>query len=66
MESTRLRELTQFCQTVSAPSLSRRNGEYPIKGIDTFSVTDNLPYYVERRNGEYPIKGIDTSTYAQL
>ena len=35
-----------------------RNGESPIKGIDTLLLrNDNIPF-VLRRNGESPIKGI--------
>ena len=37
----------------------RRNGEYPIKGIDTL-LFSNSHHHPVRRNGEYPIKGIDT------
>ena len=41
----------------------RRNGAYPIKGIDTW-----LPYRLPTactfcRNGAYPIKGIDTNCH---
>ncbi len=38
-----------------------RNGEYPIKGIDTAFATLRYSFLEGCRNGEYPIKGIDTS-----
>ena len=37
-----------------------RNGEYPIKGIDTVLVDSVTSADSTGRNGEYPIKGIDT------
>ena len=37
----------------------RRNGAYPIKGIDTFFLRRDAARH-PGRNGAYPIKGIDT------
>ena len=38
----------------------RRNGAYPIKGIDTLLRYITIKHHL-CRNGAYPIKGIDTS-----
>ena len=62
MERARLRALTLIAYVlISIFNLPCRNGESPIKGIDTM-----LPDIYESarnygRNGESPIKGIDTS-----
>ena len=60
MERTRLRELTHNLSCYIVHFLCRRNGAYPIKGIDT--TLPQLSYHASSlcRNGAYPIKGIDT------
>ena len=59
MESTRLRELTQEVSRQIWRLVAGRNGENPIKGIDTLYLRKDLAliWHVEM---EYPIKGIDT------
>ena len=60
MESTRLRELTHIILLGVVGDRVGRNGENPIKGIDTDFITCATQYDNNRRNGENPIKGIDT------
>ena len=62
MERARLRALTPFEEYFSMLRMFRRNGESPIKGIDTsLSVFTKEWSALQSRNGESPIKGIDTS-----
>ena len=42
------------------PKGERRNGESPLKGIDTVICQYLLPLLKGCRNGESPLKGIDT------
>lgn len=58
MGNTRLRELILYSSICRTYDHQGRNGEYPIKGIDT-GKTVGRREWLPRRNREYPIKGID-------
>ena len=65
MERAQLRALTHLLYDSYVSLQVRRNGESPLKGIDTsFAINEsfNLDFC---RNGESPLKGIDIVKFAK-